>query len=393
MAPYVNDRQKYALLGALLCYPPDRNDPAWAQCHFSGLTLKQLNNYIGLVGALEAAPQAQEASLPEGLLAEIQSGDAVLLKTLIARVRDEEADPNGQKHKRLQQQLLQAMQDGAIPAPKRAAIGEALAEVGDPRFRPDAFYLPDEPLLGFIHVPAGRFTMGSDKKKDPQAYDDEQPQHEVELGEYYIARYPVTVAQFKAFIETSKHKPRDPDSLRGLPNHPVVNVTWYDALKYCDWLTAQLPQLPNLPAELRCGWRVTLPSEAEWERAARGTDGRIYPWGNEFDSDKANTIESGIGGTSAVGCFPAGASPCGALDMSGNVWEWTRSCFESYPYPNTGADRKTRERLMSDNKDGMVLRGGSWGPVSWLARCACRDGYDPGFRYHDRGFRVSLSPL
>jgi len=299
----------------------------------------------------------------------------------------------GQEHLSSVPDLLVNLLDGSLTPIERAEAGDILARLGDPRFRPDAFYLPDEPLLGFIHIPAGRFIMGSDPKKDRYAEDREQPQHEVELGEYYIARYPVTVAQFNAFVEASKYQPRDPDSLRGLPNHPVVWITWYDALAYCDWLTAQLPQLPNLPAELRRGWRVTLPSEAEWERAARGTDGRIYPWGNEFDSDKANTIESGIGGTSAVGCFPAGASPCGALDMSGNVWEWTRSCFESYPYPNTGADRKTRERLMSDNKDGMVLRGGSWGPVSWLARCACRDGYDPGFRYHDRGFRVSLSPL
>ncbi|HNT55865.1 MAG TPA: P-loop NTPase fold protein, partial [Anaerolineaceae bacterium] len=150
MSPYVNDRQKYALLGALLCYPPDRNKPDWAQCHFTGLTLKQLNNYIGLVGALESARQVQEASLPEGLLAEIQSGDAALLKTLIARVRDVEPDPNGQQHKRLRQQLLQAMQDGTNPAPNRAAVGAALSEIGDPRFRPDAFYLPDDPLLGFI---------------------------------------------------------------------------------------------------------------------------------------------------------------------------------------------------------------------------------------------------
>jgi len=232
--------------------------------------------------------------------------------------------------------------------------------------------------------------MGSNKKKDPQAYDDEQPQHEVDLGEYYIARYPVTVAQFKAFVEASKYKPGDPDSLRGLPNHPVVWVTRYDALAYCDWLTTQLP---NLLPELRQGWRVTLPSEAEWERAARGTDGRIYPWGPEFDPNKANIEETGIGGTSAVGCFPAGVSPEGLLDASGNAWEWTRSLWADYPYPVPGSQRKARERFTSDNKDIMIMRGGSWFYVSRLARCAYRLRNIPGDGGSHWGFSVSLSPL
>jgi len=220
----------------------------------------------------------------------------------------------------------------------------------------------------------------------------------VELGEYYIARYPVTVAQFKAFVDSSKYKPQDPSSLGGLPNHPVVNVTWYDALAYCDWLTTQLPNLPHLPAELCRGWRVTLPSEAEWERAARGTDGRIYPWGNEFDPNKANVDVTGIGGTSAVGCFPAGVSPEGLLDASGNVWEWTRSLWGkdssepefTYPY----SDRlQERENLKAGREIRRVLRGGSWNNESRSARCAYRYGFNPDLRGYYRGFRVSLSPL
>ena len=91
--------------------------------------------------------------------------------------------------------------------------------------------------------------MGSDKKKDSQVDDDETPQHEVELGEFYLARYPVTVAQFKAFVEASSYEPDDPDSLNGFPNHPVVNVTWYDAIAYCDWLTTQLLYLHDLPSD------------------------------------------------------------------------------------------------------------------------------------------------
>ncbi|HQF64050.1 MAG TPA: SUMF1/EgtB/PvdO family nonheme iron enzyme [Anaerolineaceae bacterium] len=311
---------------------------------------------------------------------------------------DRVSERNRQKANRVRDGLLTIVQQGKLPPRERALAGNHLGLLGDPRFRSDAFYLPDEPLLGFVHIPAGRFIMGSDKKKDPQAYDDEQPQHEVELGAYYIARYPVTVAQFKSFVEASKYKPGDPASLRGLLNHPVVNVTWYDALAYCDWLTTQLPKLPNLPAELHRSWRVTLPSEAEWERAARGTDGRIYPWGNEFDPNKANVDVTGIGGTSAVGCFPAGVSPEGLLDASGNVWEWTRSLWGkdssepefTYPY----SDRlQERENLKAGREIRRVLRGGSWGYVSWLARCASRSWISPGLRSYNWGFRVSLSPL
>ncbi|HQF63389.1 MAG TPA: SUMF1/EgtB/PvdO family nonheme iron enzyme [Anaerolineaceae bacterium] len=289
--------------------------------------------------------------------------------------------------------LVNILQTGCLPAQERAEAGNILARLGDPRFRSDAFYLPDEPLLGFVHIPAGRFIMGSDKKKDSQADDDETPQHEVELGEFYLARYPVTVAQFKAFVEASSYEPDDPDSLNGFPNHPVVNVTWYDAIAYCDWLTTQLLYLHDLPSELSWGWRVALPSEAEWERAARGTHGRIYPWGDKFDHNRANTGETRIGGTSAVGCFPSGPSPEGLLDVSGNIFEWTRSLSAKYPYPAPGPRRTDRELVTSENKEMVVVRGGSWDYVSRYARCAYRYGGSPDLRDVDFGFRVSLSPL
>jgi formylglycine-generating enzyme required for sulfatase activity len=99
---------------------------------------------------------------------------------------------------------------------------------------------PDEPLLGFVRIPEGRFLMGSDKASDPDANDDELPQHTVVLPEYFIARYPVTVAQFRAFVEDTGHQPEEADSLRGVPNHPVVSVSWYEAVEYGDWLTARL---------------------------------------------------------------------------------------------------------------------------------------------------------
>ncbi len=270
--------------------------------------------------------------------------------------------------KRLQTRLVDP--DLKAPAVLRARAGDTLSRLGDSRFHgPDRFCLPVEPLLGFVEIPAGKFLMGSDKRRDKDAYDDKLPQHEVFLPTYYLARYPVTVDQFRAFVTDSGYKPQDEDSLRGTATHPIVYVTWYDALKYCEWLTEKLrviaPQNDRSPfwQGLRDGTlRVTLPSEAEWEKAARGADGRIYPWGDKFDSDCANTSESGIGRTSAVGCFPTGKSPYDILDMSGNVWEWTRSLWgkdsskPEFAYPYDPKDKR-REDLNASREVLRVLRG------------------------------------
>jgi hypothetical protein len=140
---------------------------------------------------------------------------------------------------------------------------------------------------------------------DPRVHKDELDQHPVTLPRYYIARYPVTVAQFQVFVQDSK------DSLRGLSNHPVADVSWHEARKYCEWPTERLRVWKGTPEPLATllrqeGWRVTLPSEAEWEKAGRGTEGRIYPWGNDPDPNRANYRDTGINDTTAVGCFPEG---------------------------------------------------------------------------------------
>ena len=277
------------------------------------------------------------------------------------------------------------------------AAGNALAQQGDPRFRADAWYLPDEPLLGFVEIPAGPFLMGSDEAHDPDAHDDELPQHEVTLPRYFIGRYPVTVAQFRAFVEGGGSRPDDPASVQGFANHPVVSVSWDEALQYCDWLTERLRAWSGTPEPLATllrheGWQVGLPSEAEWEKAARGTDGRFYPWGNEPDPNRANYDDTGINSTSAVGCFPGGASPYGVEDMSGNVWEWTRSLWGAYPYPTDQPERARRENLQAGRETRRVLRGGAFYNPLGVVRCAYRYWYDPNFRSYVIGFRVVVRP-
>jgi len=189
----------------------------------------------------------------------------------------------------------------------------------------------------------------------------------------------------------------------GLPNRPVVGVTWYEAVAYCNWLLEQLkvsgfklqvgrkPETLNLKPETLL---VRLPTEAEWEKAARGTDGRRWPWGNEWVEGRANTEEADIGETCAVGCFPAGASPWGVLDMAGNVWEWTVSKWgrtsvyrPDYGYPYDPTDG--REDLTGP--DLRVVRGGSWSLVQRLARCAFRNRNIPVVFVDYLGFRVVVS--
>jgi formylglycine-generating enzyme required for sulfatase activity len=281
--------------------------------------------------------------------------------------------------------------EGQLPAIERAGVGNALATLGDPRFRPDAWYLPDEPLLGFVEIPEGAFLMGEGNA-----------QHEVTLPTYYIARYPVTVAQFRAYVEASGVQPKDADSLRGLANHPVVWVSWHEALAYCRWLTDMLRDWAGIPESLvgllREGWQVMLPSEAEWEKAAgwdaANAEPRRYPWGDAPDPERANYEATGIGTTSAVGCFPGGASAYQVEDLSGNVWEWTRSLWgKSFSEPDFKYPYKIedgREDLTAGDGVLRVVRGGSFNAIGWNVRCACRSGYDPDYVNVNLGVRVAL---
>jgi formylglycine-generating enzyme required for sulfatase activity len=302
--------------------------------------------------------------------------------------------------------LLKTMRnDQQVVAKTRAAAGTALGRIGDPRFRADAWFLPDEPMLGFIEIPAGPFKMGSDPARDPEADEVEHPEHEVTLPAFFIARYPVTVAQFQAFVEATSFQLADPRYLKAGPNQPVTWVSWAEAMHYCAWLTEKLCEGTDTPAVLQRllrsevasrPWRVTLPSEAEWEKAARGEDGRTYPWGNKADSNRANYSASGIYTTSAVGCFPSGASPYAVEDLAGNVWEWTRSsggtAWERPLYPYVPGEDCEHVNTRRDN-NFRIVRGGASLPPRWNVRAAIRYRLGAVARSFSVGFRVAVSPF
>jgi formylglycine-generating enzyme required for sulfatase activity len=247
-----------------------------------------------------------------------------------------------------------------------------------------------------VYVPAGQFQMGS-AENDPDAFDNEKPQHTVYLDAFWIDQTEVTNAQFAAFLNeqgnqtqgrttwlqleseyclieqvSGEYRPKS-----GYDDHPVVVVSWYGADAYCAWVGARLP------------------TEAEWEYAARGPDGYIYPWGDTFDGErlsfcdanctydwKNTDYDDGYAKTAPVGSFEAGASWCGALDMAGNVWEWVSDWYDNH-YPSAPQTNPTGPATGGSK----VLRGGSWSYVSNIVRSASRNGNRPSDGYGNMGFR------
>ena len=235
-----------------------------------------------------------------------------------------------------------------------------------------------------VLVPAGEFLMGSDAG-DP----DEHPQRRVYLDAYEIDKYEVTNVQYRRFLLATGHEPpqswpgryvafrpdRDPDWRGaeypdGEATHPVVAVNWEDATAYCAWAGKRLP------------------IEAEWEKAARGTDGRVYPWGEEWDMGRANVGETGLGYTQPVGSYPGGASPYGALDMAGNAWEWVADLYDRQYY--TYAPDRNPPGPASGTGE-RILRGGAWDSPPDHVRACYRNAthfFGPNYR---AGFRCARS--
>jgi formylglycine-generating enzyme required for sulfatase activity len=239
--------------------------------------------------------------------------------------------------------------------------------------------------MEFCHIPAGKFIMGS-KDDDPEANDSEKPQHLVNIPyDYWLARFTVTNDQYNAFIQSSGGNHTVPN-WENKPDHPVVSVSWEDAQVYVKWLNefgaASLPK----------GYFFRLPTEAEWEKSARGTDGRVYPWGNEFDPQKCNSAEGKKGTTTPVGTYsPLGDSPYGCADLCGNVWEWTHSLFAKYPYK--AEDGRENEQGFSGYQTlvGRTVRGGFYHNFHRDLRVAYRI-WLGDILYRRIGFRVALAP-
>ncbi len=322
---------------------------------------------------------------------------------------------------------LEMMRDMRIPAVERAEAGRRLAEIGDPR--PEVM---DVDRMEFCYVPAGRFWMGSDEK-DEMASEDERPAGWYDIPySYWMGRYPVTNAQFNAFVkeggyqnerwwtlaksaecwskagfkggndESPRHQPHDYGIPFNLPNHPVVGVSWFEAIAYIEWLKMRWQ------SKLPKGWTVALPNEPEWEKAARGGEKivampiasapnngfdipisklnlvtndiprRRYAWGDQPMPNWANYITTGIQTTSSVGCFCDGFSPYDCEEMNGNVAQWSRSIWSL----------KTPTEL--GNSELYVFRGGAFSYISTEARCAYRLGEPPDTQYIHIGFRVAV---
>jgi formylglycine-generating enzyme required for sulfatase activity len=216
-----------------------------------------------------------------------------------------------------------------------------------------------------VCVPAGEFIMGSD-----EGAGDEQPMHTVHLDAFYIDETEVTNAQYQKCVEAGGCDPPVKttfyDHHADYAQHPVVYVSWSDADAYCRWAGKRLP------------------TEAEWEKACRGTDGRTYPWGEGIDCDHAQYGGCG-GGTVPVGSKPKGASPYGALDMVGNVWEWVADWYD----PGYYSQSPGRNPPGPDSGTAKVLRGGSLHGNQRFTRCAYRVGGNPRYWYFYVGFRCA----
>jgi len=258
------------------------------------------------------------------------------------------------------------------------------------------------PPTSMVLIPAGEFTMGTDPANklfikygwEADWFSDEMPQRKIFLDAYYIDKHEVTVAEYQKFIEAGGYQKKDYWTEEGwrfinttnrtepwywgtdeiwkdfnAPGQPVVGVTLYEAMAYAKWAQKRLP------------------TEAEWEKAARGTDGRLWPWGNEWDVKKVNSWESGLHKPTPVGKYPKGASPYGIMDVAGNVWEWCADRYDPEYYSHIALVNPK-----SEIGETYTLRGGAWNGNAAVVRCAVRYSYAPTSAHYAVGFRCAKSP-
>jgi formylglycine-generating enzyme required for sulfatase activity len=269
--------------------------------------------------------------------------------------------------------LAPVQQDGGnSPDLPQAAAVEVPTTVQPPGFEPVAANTDWMPVVQKFDgvemalVPAGCFWMGSENGGE-----NEQPVHRQCFNEpFWIDRYEVTWAMYEDCVtagECALHADCTPNPWSSRDTQPINCETWFEARSYCEWRGTRLP------------------TEAEWEYAARGPDGLVYPWGNDFVEDNV-VYEGNSGGTAEVGSRPGGVSWVGAYDMSGNVWEWVSTISAPYPYdPDDGRENDY------DTHSLRVIRGGSFEIYDDLPRAAVRDAFDPDYGYYNIGFRCVRS--
>lgn len=268
---------------------------------------------------------------------------------------------------------------------RREEIGLRLNQLPDPR-RGVGLGADGLPDITWIAVPAGEVTIEIDPEPDEKPKRGRKrkapPQSRFAVSAFQLARYPVTWCQYGAFLAAQdgyakplwwEGRPREDapgNVIWSFHNYPAVNVSWFDALAYCRWLSAKL------------GCEIRLPTECEWQWAAVVDTGQDYPWPGDWDPGRANSGEAGVGRTLAVGLYPQGRSPLGFDDLSGNVWEW---CLN---------DSATPDRMSNDMEASRVQRGGGWYDGASGLRASFRDGLQPDFRSDNVGFRVCrVSPI
>ena len=322
-------------------------------------------------------------------------------EALARRLAEQEAKDKAEREARARaEQEAKAKEEAKVKA-EREAQARAVAVPGKVSL-PHVVTGPAPLKMAWCWVPGGPFTMGSEQ------YDDEKPAHQVEVAGFWLGRYAVTNGQYKLFVEAGGYREKRwwieagwAEKAKGWawqgsnwaetgqpwqePNwwrdekwngasQPVVGVSWYEARAFCAW------------ASEATGERVRLPTEAEWEKGARGTDGRVYPWGNAEPTEKLCNFDRKVGKTTPVGAYsPQGDSPYGCAEMAGNVWEWVQSKYVAYPY------REGDGRNDENGTDDRALRGGSWLNNSHSFRVAYRNDDPPSNRLDYFGFRVCCS--
>ncbi|MCP4696454.1 MAG: SUMF1/EgtB/PvdO family nonheme iron enzyme, partial [Gammaproteobacteria bacterium] len=335
----------------------------------------------------------------------ILASEALLEQRILERLKEDDAYVA--VYEKVRDWLLRCLEEA--PPRTRAEAGDVLGRMGDPR---PGTGLDEKGFLDIVWttLPEGEFWMGSEDGSD-----DEKPRCQVRLAAFRIARYPITVAQYRAFVTAGAYEEERwwtgpgwawrtgeldqwkdaryyawrlearPKENRNLPinwteqlhfpNRPVCYISWFEAMAFCHWLSTEMN------ADIR------LPTEAQWERTAAGADGRKFPWGDEpWDEQRANLNESGIHHPTSAGLYPAGNTPEKAADMAGNVWEWCLSLDEKYPYKEEDGRNDSQAKFMR------ILRGGGYWNDENTARCAYRRGHFPNDCDVYNGFRVVMSP-